>query len=111
MDHAITFNGNTELQCKNGTYPEMRDTFVASLDKAVKLGHIDHVDANARIKRADALWEKYKKEPNVKEYLELRKVQLEDEKNSLIRAAEGMIEEKTGEKVSLKEGKNEKTPA
>lgn len=97
--YEISYNGSVELQCQNGTYPECRDAYVHSLDNAVLKGHIEHEEAVRRLEQADALWDKYKKDPAVLEKMAMIQKEKDDHEAAILRAAGGVLSEARGEPV------------
>ena len=101
LSYEVSFNGNVELQCQNGTYPECRHLVERQLERAVSLGHMTEEDARAKMKANDDLWNRYKKTPDVKEKFEARKAIRAEQEDAIIAACEGTLSELRGEEVKL----------
>lgn len=99
MSYEVTFNGDVALQCKNGTYPECRPHFEKQLQKAVELKHLKEEEAVKRLKDADALWEKCKKDPEVKEKLKEREALKKEHEEAILKAASNRLSELRGTAV------------
>lgn len=99
--YEISYNGNVELQCQNGTYPLCREDYLHSLQNAVEHGEMSALDAENKVKSADALWDKYKGTPKAEEQALLTSQEQMEKVEAVLRSASAELTEIRGVETTV----------